>query len=130
MLIGVLVGFTSTQSMWVNVFFVVTDCALVAITFYDNRNRQQSRKIIGMTMWIIPIITLLYNGIARLVNMGADMENLFMAVIYYGTGLLFMIIGNYLPKVKQGAKGRKIVVGNAEKKLFSAFLINYSIFLI
>ena len=53
-----------------------------------------------------------------------------MAVIYYGTGLLFMVIGNYLPKVKQGAKGRKIVVGNAEKKLFSAFLINYSIFLI
>ena len=101
MLIGVLVGFTSTQSMWANVFFVVTDCALVAIIFYDNRNRQQSRKIIGMTMWIIPIITLLYNGIARLVNMGADMENLFMAVIYFGTGLLFMIIGNYLPKVKQ-----------------------------
>ena len=89
MLIGVLVGFTSTQSMWANVFFVVTDCALVAIIFYDNRNRQQSRKIIGMTMWIIPIITLLYNGITRLVNMGADMENLFMAVIYYGTGLLF-----------------------------------------
>ena len=52
-------------------------------------------------LWIIPIITLLYNGIARLVNMGADMENLFMAVIYYGTGLLFMVIGNYLPKVKQ-----------------------------
>ena len=101
MLIGVLVGFTSTQSMWANVFFVVTDCALVAIIFYDNRNRQQSRKIIGMTMWIIPIITLLYNGITRLVNMGADMENLFMAVIYFGTGLLFMIIGNYLPKVKQ-----------------------------
>ena len=101
MLIGVLVGYTSTQSMWANVFFVVTDCALVAIIFYDNRNRQQSRKIIGMTMWIIPIITLLYNGIARLVNMGADMENLFMAVIYFGTGLLFMVIGNYLPKVKQ-----------------------------
>ena len=74
MLIGVLVGFTSTQSMWANVFFVVTDCALVAIIFYDNRNRQQSRKIIGMTMWIIPIITLLYNGIARLVNMGADID--------------------------------------------------------
>ena len=88
MLIGVLVGFTSTQSMWANVFFVVTDCALVAIIFYDNRNRQQSRKIIGMTMWIIPIITLLYNGIARLVNMGADMENLFRTVIYYGTGLM------------------------------------------
>ncbi len=53
------------------------------ITGTDNR----AVKIIGMTIWIIPIITLLYNGIARLVNMGADMENLFMAVIYFGTGL-------------------------------------------
>ena len=33
--------------------------------------------------------------------MGADTENLFMALIYYGTGLMFMVIGNYLPKVKQ-----------------------------
>ncbi len=39
--------------------------------------------------------------VARLVNTGADMENLFMAFMYYGTGLLFMVIGNYLPKVKQ-----------------------------
>ena len=38
---------------------------------------------------------------ARLISMDADSENLFMAVTYFGTGLLFMIIGNYLPKVKQ-----------------------------
>lgn len=100
-LVGVLVGFTSTQGRWINVFFVVTHCVLVTIIFYDNKNRQQSHKVIGMTIWIIPVITLLYNGIARLVNMGADIENLFMALIYYGTGLLFIVIGNYLPKVKQ-----------------------------
>ena len=73
-------------------------------------------------MWIIPIITLLYNGIARLVNMGADMENLFMAVIYYGTGLLFMVIGNYLPKVKQRTLVSELVpkllnVGEIQKVL-------------
>ena len=67
------------------------------ITGTDNR----AAKVIGMAIWMIPVITLLYNGIARLVNMGADMENLFMAFMYYGTGLLFMVIGNYLPKVKQ-----------------------------
>lgn len=44
-----------------------------------------------MTIWIIPVITLLYNGIVRLVDMGADIENLFMAFIYYGTGLMFMV---------------------------------------
>ena len=100
-LAGVLVGFTSTHGKWINVFFVVTHCIFVAIIFYDNRSRQQSPKVIGMAIWMIPVITLLYNGIARLVNTGADMENLFMAFMYYGTGLLFMVIGNYLPKVKQ-----------------------------
>ena len=101
MLAGILVGFTMAQSIWINVLFVVTDCMLVTIIFYDNRNRQQSSKVIGMVIWIIPVTTLIYNGMARLISMDADSENLFMAVIYFGTGLLFMIIGNYLPKVKQ-----------------------------
>ena len=37
------------------------------ITEADNR----VQKVIGMTIWMIPVITLLYNGIARLVNTGA-----------------------------------------------------------
>ena len=80
--------------------FLVTHCIFVAIIFMitEADNRVQS---LGMTIWMIPVITLLYNGIARLVNTGAGMENLFMAFMYYGTGLLFMVIGNYLPKVKQ-----------------------------
>ena len=106
-LAGVLVGFTSIQGKWINLFFVVMQCVFVAIIFYDNRNRQQNRKVIGMTIWIIPVITLLYNGIVRLVDMGADIENLFMAFIYYGTGLMFMVIGNYLPKVKQNNTMRR-----------------------
>lgn len=101
MLAGILVGFTMAQSIWINVFFVVTDCILVTIIFYDNRNRQQSSKVIGMVIWMIPVTALIYNGMARLISMDTNSENLFMAVIYFGTGLLFMIIGNYLPKVKQ-----------------------------
>jgi 5-bromo-4-chloroindolyl phosphate hydrolysis protein len=92
MLAGILVGFTMAQSIWINVLFVVTDCMLVTIIFYDNRNRQQSSKVIGMVIWIIPVTTLIYNGMARLISMDSDSENLFMAVIYFGTGLLFMII--------------------------------------
>ena len=94
MLAGILVGFTMAQSIWINVLFVVTDCMLVTIIFYDNRNRQQSSKVIGMVIWIIPVTTLIYNGMARLISMDSDSENLFMAVIYFGTGLLFMIIGH------------------------------------
>ena len=45
-LAGVLVGFTSIQGKWINLFFVVMQCVFVAIIFYDNRNRQQNRKVI------------------------------------------------------------------------------------
>lgn len=100
MLIGILVGFTGNQSKGINVFFVAIHCALVAILYFDNRNRQQSHKVIGMVLWIIPVITLLYNGIARLVYSDSNKENLYTALTYYGTGLLFVVIGNYLPKVK------------------------------
>ena len=30
-----------------------------------------------------------------------ETEDLFLALIYYGTSLLFIVIGNYLPKIKQ-----------------------------
>ena len=47
------------------------------------------------------LMTLLYNGMARLTHIGAETEDLFLALIYYGTSLLFIVIGNYLPKIKQ-----------------------------
>jgi len=31
----------------------------------------------------------------------AKTADLFLALIYYGTSLLFIVIGNYLPKIKQ-----------------------------
>ena len=39
-LAGVLVGFTSIQGKWINLFFVVMQCVFVAIIFYDNRYRE------------------------------------------------------------------------------------------
>ena len=45
------------------------------------------------------LMTLLYNGMARLTHIGAETEDLFIALIYYGTSLLFIVIGNYLPKI-------------------------------
>jgi len=96
-----MVGITSIKDKWTNMFFIVAYFVHVIIIFYDKKNRQQSRNVIGMTIWLIPIMTLLYNGMARLTHIGAETEDLFLALIYYGTSLLFIVIGNYLPKIKQ-----------------------------
>lgn len=94
-------GITSIKDKWTNMFFIVAYFVHVIIIFYDKKNRQQSRNVIGMTIWLIPIMTLLYNGMARLTLIGSKTEDLFIALIYYGTSLLFIVIGNYLPKIKQ-----------------------------
>ena len=100
MCIGMILGYTCENSLWVNGTFAVTYVVAMAVTFYDNRNRQQSDKVIRMVTWIVPGMTLLYNGIARWIDMGVTKENLLMAILYVGMGLLFVIVGNYLPKVK------------------------------
>ena len=100
MCIGMILGYTCENSLWVNGTFAVTYVVAMAVTFYDNRNRQQSDKVIRMVTWIVPGMTLLYNGIARWIDMGVRKENLLMVILYVGMGLLFVIVGNYLPKVK------------------------------
>lgn len=100
MLVAILIGYTCENSIWVNGTFLVTYLVAMAVTFYDNRNRQQSTKVMRMVLWIVPGMTLLYNGIARWIVMDVAKEDLIMAVFYAGTGLLFVIVGNYLPKVK------------------------------
>lgn len=100
MCMGMILGYTCENSLWVNGIFAVTHVVVMAVTFYDNRNRQQSDKVIRMVTWIVPGMTLLYNGIARWIDMGVRKENLLMVILYVGMGLLFVIVGNYLPKVK------------------------------
>lgn len=100
MCVGIILGYTFENSLWINGTFAVTYVVIMAVTFYDNRNRQQSDKVIRMVTWIVPGMTLLYNGIARWIDMGVTKENLLMAILYVGMGLLFVIVGNYLPKVK------------------------------
>ena len=100
MCVGIILGYTFENSLWINGTFAVTYVVIMAVTFYDNRNRQQSDKVIRMVTWIVPGMTLLYNGIARWIDMGVKKENLLMVILYVGMGLLFVIVGNYLPKVK------------------------------
>lgn len=98
--VATLVGFFKAESKEINVFFVAIYCVLVAIVFWDNRKRQQSHKIMRLVLWIIPAIAVLHNIIVRLVCMDVNMDNLYVALTYYGTGILFVVVGNYLPKVK------------------------------
>ena len=71
MCVGIILGYTFENSLWINGTFAVTYVVIMAVTFYDNRNRQQSDKVIRMVTWIVPGMTLLYNGIARWIELNS-----------------------------------------------------------
>ena len=71
----------------------------VLFTARDPKNREQTPKALSMVLWIIPATSILMNGLMYAVALGMqpDMMNLMMLML----GLMFVLIGNYLPKCKQ-----------------------------
>lgn len=71
----------------------------ILITVKDPKNKDQNKKAFKMVLWIVPFTSLFASGIMYSVAMGTEFDNetVMLAVL----GLMFVIIGNYLPKCKQ-----------------------------
>lgn len=68
-------------------------------TLLDKKQKEQSPKALGMIFWIIPMISLLANGIVYRAAFGKELNlALFMPVLFGG---MFLLMGNYFPKIKQ-----------------------------
>lgn len=65
----------------------------------DRKQKGQSKKALRIIFWIAPLISLFANGIVYAAALGKAFEfDLLMPVL---CGLLFLLIGNYLPKIRQ-----------------------------
>ncbi len=67
----------------------------------------QNPKLLGIVLWIIPIISLAANGTIYAVAFGKEINPVFF--VFPLLGILFIVIGNYLPKSKRNiATGIKV----------------------
>lgn len=68
-------------------------------TAFDQNSRNQNKKAMGIIYWIVPMISLLVNGAMYSVAFGEEIsiDWLFPAMF----GILFVVLGNYMPKIKQ-----------------------------
>ena len=71
----------------------------VWITGRDGRQQGQNPKVLGIIFWIMPAISLLVNGITYLVAFDVDVP--IAPLLSVTLGLLFAVIGNYMPKCTQ-----------------------------
>ena len=69
------------------------------VTFADPKRRNIHRKPLLVVLWIIPVLSFFLNSAIYLVALGVrcDVPALILTLI----GVLFIFIGNYLPKLRQ-----------------------------
>ncbi len=71
----------------------------VLVTVWDNKKREQSPKVIRMVLWIMPVISLFTGSFIYLSALG--ITGGITAVTLAMIGIVFIVIGNYLPKTRQ-----------------------------
>lgn len=78
-------------AFWVCVWF----------TLKDNENNQQNPKALRIVFWIIPALSILTNIMDYAFTTGLDFDAERLLCLFLG--VLFIVIGNYLPKVRRNS---------------------------
>ena len=73
----------------------------IFITAKDRGNANQSRRVVGMVLWIIPLLSVFVNGLVYAVALGMEFSP--MVVLFLSMGVLFLVMGNYMPKCRQNS---------------------------
>ena len=75
-------------------------CAAAAIA--DPKNKDQSKKAMGLTFWTCPFISLFTSAVIYSTVFGLDFT-MIKLLIMIPEGIMFIALGNYLPKCKQNS---------------------------
>lgn len=68
-------------------------------TSKDPKNKEQNSKVFGRVLWICPVVSLILGGMIYAAALGKEFKmNTIMSLLI---GLMFVVIGNYLPKCRQ-----------------------------
>ena len=71
----------------------------VLCTSLDPKVKGQTKKVLGMVFWICPFMSVLVGAVVYATALGASFN--VASVILAATGLLFVALGNYMPKCKR-----------------------------
>ena len=80
-------------------FLLVIHWVCVVVCFIDPKNKGQNRKALGLVLWICPAVSLLAGFMSLSAALGMELRIEKLVPIFLG--ILFIVIGNYLPKCKQ-----------------------------
>ena len=101
-------GIDGTVDMWCTrpvavfalpLFVLAIHWLCIFATEKDPKNKGQNQKVFRLVLWITPLVSLLANGMVYVSAFGnVVLPSVFANLLM---GVVFIIIGNYLPKCKQ-----------------------------
>ena len=93
-------GWSSKASavFFMPLFLVAIHWICTFATGKDRKNEGQNKKLMKMTDWLVPLISLLVNGMVYATALGSSFSP--MLVLPLLMGAIFIFIGNYMPKCK------------------------------
>ena len=100
-------GFSGTVDGWSGKPFAVFGLPLILLavhwlcvfaTSLDRSNEGQNRKVLGLVLWITPVLSWFTSLIMYAGAMGWELD--FVKITLVMMGLMFVAVGNYLPKCK------------------------------
>lgn len=74
-------------------------CVLILWICMDPGKKQMHPKPMAVTLWIIPAVSILVNGCTYIIALGGNID--ITTVIYVMLGVLWILLGNYIPKLGQ-----------------------------
>ena len=80
----------------VPLFLTAIHLICIFATRSDKKNRGQNTKMMELTYWLAPVVSLIVNGMTYANALGREVDVIRLLPIVIG--LLFLFIGNYLPK--------------------------------
>ena len=71
----------------------------VCVMLNDPKRKNIHKKPLTLIFWIMPIVSIVTSGFTYAAALGSDMDiNLIISIL---VGVLFIILGNYMPKLQQ-----------------------------
>jgi len=80
-------------------FLLAIHWLCIIATSRDKKNANQNLKLMGLTYWIVPVVSLVMNAIVYAAALGKEVDVMLFLPIFMG--VLFLFVGNYLPKSTQ-----------------------------
>ena len=89
------------EFVWFPLGLLATHWLVLFFILCDHANAAQSPRILRLIFWLLPVTALIGGAVLALLRSGFDAYALIVTILYLSFGLMFLVFGNILPKVRQ-----------------------------